>query len=163
MAQGVDMDLITLNSRIAELLADGETFEGSEADELIATLPINSKRRNWSLRAAGRFGAPSGGRGLAAAGGIGNASSNGGAHQWHKIDTSGEWMHIGMYRVQHEPGLIHFAPAMPSDAIDGQGEALLHYDRHGRATRMEGSHQRYVQFFRVRLAVVTYRLWKRRA
>lgn len=156
------MDLIALNSRIAELLSDGETFDGAKADELIAALPINSKRRNWSLRAAGKFGSPSGGRGLAAAGGIGNASSDGKTSQWHKIDTSGDWMHIGMYRVQHEPGLIHFASATPSDAIDGQGEALLHYDRHGRATRMDGSYQRYVQLFRIRLAVVMYRPWKQR-
>lgn len=157
------VDVIRLNSLITRLLADGGSFDGKAADELIAILPVNSPRRRWSLSGALRVGdRRHGPPRLVTAGAPGRASGDA-DQRWVNIDTSGGWMHVGMYKVQHQPGVIRFRSATPAGDVNGHGQALLLYDRRGCATRMKCSHVRGLTVFRLHFDLVTFRPWKFRA
>ncbi|CBA14784.1 hypothetical protein [Xanthomonas albilineans] len=147
------LDRIVLHEAIRQLVSDGETFPGDLADQVIVSLPLTGQ--GYWIRITGAFRQRQAPDRLSLASG----PQDTGDDKWVEFGKEGGHR-IGLYVVEHFPGKIYIR-SITSNTNDGGGEACLHYRRR-RATSMRLSVVKTIVISRARLALVTWRAWKRR-
>ncbi len=140
------------------LTRDGPTFSREDARRLIALIPV-SPRRRFSF--TGLFqGRGPGLRGQAA--GVGDVELGKECRE-KRVSWNAPTVHrIGGYPVSHTPGqvVIELLWIATRDDISGQSCQLLYDTGSGEPQAMEISVQRTLTLLFVRLAYITYAVWK---
>jgi len=164
MSKGIsDHDLpmeerLEAHAILDRLTRNGQTFAGEDARRLIALIPV-SPRRRFSF--TGLFqGRGLGFRGRAAGGGDVELDGEGREKQ---VTLNTPPVHrIGGYLVTHTPGqvVIDLLWIATRDDASGQSCQLLYEAETGEPTAMQISVQRTLTLLFVRLAYITYAVWK---
>ncbi|MGF9763050.1 hypothetical protein AAII07_48655 [Microvirga sp. 0TCS3.31] len=140
------------------LTRDGPTFSREDARRLIALIPV-SPRRRFSF--TGLFqGREPGLRGRAA--GIGDVELDGEGKEKRVSWNTPPVHRIGGYLVTHTPGqvVIDLLWIATREDLSGQSCQLLYEAETGEPRAMEISVQRTLTLLFVRLAYITYAVWK---
>jgi hypothetical protein len=140
------------------LTRDGSIFSRKDAKRLITLIPVTPRRR---FSFTGLFqGRGPGFRGRAA--GIGDVELEGEGKQKQVTWNAPLTYRIGGYTVSHTPGqvVIDLLWIATREDASGQSCQLLYQADTGEPMAMEISIQRTLTLFFVRLAYITYTVWK---
>jgi hypothetical protein len=140
------------------LTRDGPTFSREDARRLIALIPV-APRRRFSFTGVFKSRGP-GLRGQAA--GIGDVELDGEGKE-KRVSWNAPSVHrIGGYLVTHTPGqvVIDLLWIATREDLSGQSCQLLYDTESGEPRAMEISVQRTLTLLFVRLAYITYAVWK---
>ena len=140
------------------LTRDGPTFSREDARRLIALIPVAPRRR---LSFTGLFqGRGPGLRGRAA--GIGDVELDGEGKEKRVSWNTPPVHRIGGYLVTHTPGqvVIDLLWIATREDLSGQSCQFLYDAESGEPRAMEISVQRTLTLLFVRLAYITYAVWK---
>lgn len=148
------MDKVHIHARIAQLVANGDTFDGPEADRLIAALLINGGHRWARISGAMRRGRRGNPEAL--------ASGPAGDERQELVEFGGRPAHrVGLYAVEHVPGQLRIRSVVSRIGEDGDAARIV-YSR-GRAERMDLSAVSCLRLGPVAIELATWRPWKIRA
>ena len=164
MSKGVSAQDLPVEARLEahalldRLTRDGQTFAREDARRLIALLPVTPRRR---FSFTGLFqGRGSGFRGRAA--GVGDVELDGEGRE-KRVSWNAPIIHkIGGYTVSHTPGqiLIELMWIATRDDVSGQSCQLLYDSETSEPRAMEISVQKTLTLLFIRLAYISYVLWK---
>ncbi|ANY83562.1 hypothetical protein BB934_35485 (plasmid) [Microvirga ossetica] len=164
MSESVSDHELTVEARLEahalldRLTRDGQTFAREDARRLIALLPVTTRRR---FSFTGLFqGRGPGFRGRAA--GVGDVELDGEGREKRVSWNTPPVHRIGGYLVTHTPGqvVIELLWIATREDASGQSCQLLYDADTGEPRAMEISIQRTLTLLFVRLAYITYAVWK---
>ncbi|WP_262271925.1 hypothetical protein [Microvirga yunnanensis] len=140
------------------LTMDGQTFSPEDARRLIAVIPVTPRRR-FSFTGLFQSRGP-GFRGRAP--GVGDVQLDGEGREKRVSWNAAPVHRIGGYLVTHTPGQIEIELLWIAtrEDLSGQSCQMLYDTETGEPRAMEISVQRTLTLLFVRLAYVTYVLWK---